>query len=75
MNLPVTKSTMASAREQRQKSVYLKSGALALVVGILAAVAEGLRTSTTRFSMAEFAFAFILTYTIAFGVFSKDGQP
>jgi len=64
---------MASAKERRKKSVYLKSGALALVVGILAAVAEGLRTSATRFSTAEFAFAFILTYTIAFGVLPKDG--
>ena len=74
MDLQATKLTMASVKEQRQKSMYLKSAALALIVAIIEAVMAGFRTSGDSFSLPEFAFALILTYTIAFGVFSKDGQ-
>jgi uncharacterized membrane protein YfcA len=65
---------MAPVYQQSQKWVHLKSGVLAVVVGIAAAVVSGLTTQAARPSVAEFAFAFILTYTIAFGAFSKDGQ-
>ncbi len=67
---------MASDKEEKQEQrrpVYLKAAALALAVGIVEAVVAGFAASTTRFSVGEFAFAFILTYTIVAGIFSKGG--
>jgi hypothetical protein len=65
---------MASVHQQSQKWFHWKSGALGLAVGIVEAVVATLKTLPARFSVTDFAFAFILTYTIAFGIFSKDGQ-
>jgi hypothetical protein len=61
-------------REQLHCSVHFKSGALAFLVAIAEAIVEGLR-SPFRFSAAEFVFAFILTYAIAFSTFSENRQP
>jgi len=63
---------MRSKEEKSQQLVHLKSCALALLVGVLEGIFAGLTTSATRFSWPEFAFAFILTYTIALGFFSKS---
>jgi hypothetical protein len=68
------KPTMASVKERIQKSLHLKSGVLALAVGVIEAVVASLATSMTRFSVSEFAFAFVLTYTIALGIFSTGRQ-
>jgi hypothetical protein len=58
-----------SKEGNQKRAAHLKSGALALIVGVVNAVVVG--TGTHGFPLAEFAFAFILTYTIALGVFSK----
>jgi len=63
---------MASVTERKHKSAHFKFGGLALLVGIIEAVVMRFATPATGFSVAEFAFAFVLTYSIAFGVFSKD---
>jgi hypothetical protein len=65
---------MASAQQQRAKLVHLKSGGLALTVGIAEGVVAAAATSTGKFSVAEFAFAFVLTYTIATAYFSRRVQ-
>jgi hypothetical protein len=65
---------MASVKEQRPKAVHLKSAGLALSVAILQAVFAGLVTPMTKFSAADCAFAFVLTYGIAMSIFSHGGQ-
>ena len=59
---------MAFAKEQKQKATYLNAAGLALSVAIIQAVFLRLITSATGFSLAEFAFAFILAFSIAIGV-------
>jgi hypothetical protein len=58
--------------QKQKRAAHLKSGALALIVGAMEAVV--IRMATSRFSSAEFIFAILLTYTIAFGVFSKGRE-
>ena len=58
-----------SKEGNQKRAAHLKSGALALIVGVAGALVVD--TNTHGFPLAEFAFAFILTYTIALGVFSK----
>jgi hypothetical protein len=65
---------MPAMKPRLSKPVYLKSAALALAVGIVEAVVGGSSTSVLKFSAADFAFAFILTYAIALGVFSEYAQ-
>jgi hypothetical protein len=45
---------------------------VALAAAVGEAVFAGLLVPAGGFSWADFGFAFILTYAIAFGVFSKD---
>jgi hypothetical protein len=59
---------MAFAKEQRQKVTYLNAAGLALSVAITQAVFLRLITPATGFSLAEFAFAFVLAFSIAIGV-------
>jgi len=59
---------MAFAKEQKQKATYLNAAGLALSVAIIQAVFLRLITPATGFSMAEFAFTFILAFSIAIGV-------
>jgi hypothetical protein len=62
----------SSVREQRFGSVYFRCGGLALAAGVGEAFVAGLVAPAGGFSWADFGFAFILTYAIGFGIFSKD---
>ena len=59
---------MAFAKEQRQKATYLNAAGLALSVAVIQAVFLRLITPANGFSLAEFAFTFILAFSIAIGV-------
>ncbi len=59
---------MALVKEQRQKATYLNAASLALSVAIVQAIFLRLITPATGFSLAEFAFTFILAFSIAIGV-------
>jgi hypothetical protein len=52
---------------RKQKAMHWKPAGLALSVSVILAVFLRLVTHATGFSLAEFAFAFILTYSIAVG--------
>jgi hypothetical protein len=51
-----------------------KQGALALCVAILQAIFLALVTRQSRFSAAEFTFAFILTYCIGLRSLANGGE-
>ena len=59
-------------KKGKGKAAHLKALGLALLVGILEAIVAAINSRS--FPLAEFAFAAILTYTIALGGFSKGGQ-
>ena len=59
---------MAFAKEQRHKVTYLNAAGLALSVAIIQAVFLRWIAPATGFSLAEFAFTFILAFSIAIGV-------
>jgi len=62
------------ALSRKQKATHWKPAGLALSVSVIQAVFLRLVTPATGFSLAEFAFAFILTYSIAVAAFSKGEQ-
>jgi hypothetical protein len=59
---------MAFAKERKQKATCLNAAGLALSVAIIQAVFLRLITPANSFSLAEFAFTFILAFSIATGV-------